>query len=103
MEGTSPTFLENTVAPGGTIDISVDLVAPSSEESYIGYWQIQNASKETFGQMFYVQIRVVAGTTTVTPTSTATGATGTPTNTPVPNTETPTATPTGTATEEPSS
>lgn len=72
MEGKSPTQLERTVAPGETIDISLSLVAPSVEETYLGYWQIRNASKETFGQMFYVQIIVFEGTATVTPTSTAT-------------------------------
>ncbi len=72
MEGKSPTQLERTVAPGETIDISLSLVAPSDEETYLGYWQIRNASKETFGQMYYVQIIVFEGTATVTPTSTAT-------------------------------
>ena len=82
MEGKSPTQLERSVAPGESINISINMVAPAEEGSYLGYWQLRNASEETFGQTYYVQITAVPGTPTVTPTSTATTAPETPTNTP---------------------
>lgn len=102
MEGVSPqTLAGKTVAPGQSVDISVNMVAPATAGSYKGYWQMQNASKVVFGQSFYVDIKVVAGSATVSPTATATGAAATATATSLPPTATtsPTATETATATE----
>ena len=37
------------VAPGGTIDLSVSMTAPSNAGHYIGYWKFKNASGALFG------------------------------------------------------
>ena len=93
MGGPDSTPLAGSVAPGQTVDLSVDLVAPDEEGEYIGYWMLQNAGGQFFGVgpegkfALYVQINVV-GTA---PTST-TGATAAPTDA--------TAAPTGTETAE---
>jgi hypothetical protein len=102
MEGTSPQKLEGkTVAPGQSVDISVNMIAPATSGSYKGYWQMQNASKVVFGQSFYVDIKVVIGSATVSPTAKATGATAIPTPTAQTSTATaqPTETETATATD----
>lgn len=76
----------DTVAPGGVVDISVDLAAPSTGGTYIGYWILRNASGANFGigsnaSAFYVKI-VVGSDATATPTPTETSAyTATPTST----------------------
>lgn len=120
MEGpTTQQLTTGTVTPGETLDISVDLVAPSTTGTYFGYWVLRNASGANFGigragEPFYVKIVVgTAATSTPTETPTATAkdtATTTPTaeatlaNTPLP-TSTPipteTAVPTETPTETP--
>ena len=52
------------VAPGQTADISVDLVAPSAQGEYGGFWQLQTPGGTTFGMgpggsgNLWVQIRV---------------------------------------------
>jgi hypothetical protein len=110
----SATALTDAVSSGGSIDVSVDLVAPSSAGTYTGYWRLQNASSVSFGEAVYVQI-VVSGSTatptyvdvdesfTSTPTTEATSTTA-PTVTPIPTeTPIPTAIPESTATEIPSS
>lgn len=122
MDGPSTQQLTTgTVAPGETLDISVNLVAPGSTGTYFGYWILRNASGVNFGigsagDPFYVKIVVATAATatpTETPTATAentatatptTGATLTntlaPTSTPVP-TETPAPTETPVPTEAP--
>jgi len=49
--------LTANVAPGETIDISVNLVAPATAGTYTGNWQIRNASGVLFAKV-YVQIKV---------------------------------------------
>jgi hypothetical protein len=55
-----------TVAPGQTIDISVDLTAPSKPGAYQGYWKLRNPSGVLFGwgsnadSAFWVKIQVEA-------------------------------------------
>lgn len=51
-----------TVAPGGTIDISVDMVAPLSPGIYRGFWKMRNAAGEFFNYAVFVEIQVVGGT-----------------------------------------
>ncbi|MBI4733064.1 MAG: DUF11 domain-containing protein [Chloroflexi bacterium] len=41
--------LPASVPPGGTIDLSVNLVAPITPGNFIGYWQLRNASGINFG------------------------------------------------------
>ena len=73
----SSTLTTGTVPPGGTIDISVTLKAPSTAGTYRAEFKLRNAAGATFGigdladKTFWVQIKVVVpNTPTVTPTST---------------------------------
>jgi hypothetical protein len=62
---TSVSFPAN-VAPGATIDLSVNLVAPSADGLYQGFWMLQDASSSRFGigysasVAFWVKISVGA-------------------------------------------
>jgi hypothetical protein len=66
MSGPARVSLTSNVTPGGTVDVSVTLVAPSTGGSYTGYWMLQNASGGTFGigadagSAFWVKIAVPA-------------------------------------------
>lgn len=68
--------LTQNVAPGQSIDISVDMVAPSNPGTYQGNWKLRNAAKTWFGigpggvSPFWVRIVVAgSGTATVAPTA----------------------------------
>jgi hypothetical protein len=56
--------LPNSVAPGGTVDLTINLTAPSTAGTYRGNWQLKNASGVQFGigpyanKSFWVEIRV---------------------------------------------
>jgi hypothetical protein len=81
------------VAPGGSVDISVDMIAPSAPGRYIGNWMMRDPSGTLFGidpgakYPIYIDITVSgtgAGTpspTVGTPGVTATVQAGTPTAT----------------------
>lgn len=97
MSGESTTIGE-AVYSGGTVQVSVDLIAPTTAGTYTGYWQMANDSGTTFGASFFVLI-VVPSSTTSTPTSTSV-YTATATDT---TSSTATATPTATATTAPAS
>ena len=65
MGGRSLTFLPEEVAPGETIDISMNFRAPIFEGEYRGNWQIRNEKGEIFGttrglwnRPFWVDVRV---------------------------------------------
>jgi hypothetical protein len=58
MGGPASQALTGTIAPGTTVDISLNLTAPHETGSYTGYWTLKNASGQTFGDSFYVQIDV---------------------------------------------
>ncbi len=60
MGGPSAQALVGNVNPGQTVDLSVNLTAPSSNGNYTGYWKLRNAAAVTFAQ-FYVQIHVGGG------------------------------------------
>jgi len=77
MNGPATQALTGNVNPGQTIDISVNLTAPSSPGDYTGNWKLRDASGVLFGQ-FFVLIKVQS-----TPTATATN-TSTPTITVTP-------------------
>ncbi|QYK51424.1 MAG: hypothetical protein KF701_02755 [Anaerolineales bacterium] len=68
MGGPATQPLTATIAPNSTLDISVNLTAPSTPGTHTGYWMLRNASGQTFGS-FYVIIDVVG--------SGGTGGTGT--------------------------
>lgn len=63
MDGEAIHIPADTVAPGETIDISIELVAPADLGTHIGYWMLRNASGIVFGidglDAFYVEINVV--------------------------------------------
>jgi hypothetical protein len=89
MGAPSGVALPKAVAPGQSVDISVDLVAPNTPGTYQGNWKLRNAANTWFGigpngaSPFWVRIVVEGGTTgTGTPTTTtAPGSTVTPTPT----------------------
>lgn len=57
MSGPASQDLTANVNPGQTVDISVNLKAPSSPGSYTGYWKLSNAAGTTFATV-YVDIKV---------------------------------------------
>jgi hypothetical protein len=62
-----------SVAPGQTVDISVNLTAPGTPGTYKGFWQIRDQNGIVFGVStgsFWVDIKAVAPTPTVTVTPT---------------------------------
>lgn len=79
--------LPGDVAPGKTVDISVDMVAPTTAGTYQGNWKLRNASNVYFGigpgggSAFWVRILVSTSLTAVATTSASTTITPT---TPVP-------------------
>lgn len=88
----SAAFTKN-VAVGETVDISMNMVAPTSPGTYRGYWMFKNASGALFGigaqanKPWWVEIKVTGGPTVTpgTPSATATQsgpATSTPTSLP---------------------
>jgi hypothetical protein len=65
MSGPASKDLNGSVAPGETVDISVDLTAPNSEGSYEGFWWLRSDAGIVFGVgssgdvAFFVDIDVV--------------------------------------------
>jgi hypothetical protein len=88
------TSIGQSVAPGSTAEISVELIAPEADGTYTGYWILENGSDTAFGGYVYVQIVVSSGSATNTPTSTSASATST--SPPASVTSTNTAVPTNT-------
>ncbi|HWS23788.1 MAG TPA: NBR1-Ig-like domain-containing protein [Anaerolineales bacterium] len=76
------TKITQSVAPGGTANVSVEMVAPTSPGTYKGYWRMQNAGGTFFGDQISVIIVVSDGTVTPTGSATPVGSV-TPTATPV--------------------
>jgi hypothetical protein len=70
MGTTASVTFPSSVAPGGTIDLSVSMTAPSTAGHYIGYWKFKNASGVLFGigttanKSWWVEINVRGSTTT---------------------------------------
>ncbi len=64
MSGPASVSLGSSVKPGGTIDVSVNLVAPGTEGSYQGNWILRDSNGTRFGlgknadQSFWVKIDV---------------------------------------------
>jgi hypothetical protein len=69
--------LASAVPPNSSMDISIDMTAPTAAGTARGDWQMSTAGGQFFGDIIYVQI-VVGGTAS---TSTA-GATSAPSETP---------------------
>lgn len=61
--------LPTSVAPGQTVDITVQMTAPTNAGLYHGYWKLRNASGVLFGigsaanKSFWVEIKVVPSPT----------------------------------------
>jgi len=83
----SAAFTKN-VAVGETVDISMNMTAPTTSGSYRGYWMFKNASGALFGigaqanKPWWVDIKVTGGPTVTPSTATATATQGGPTVTP---------------------
>ncbi|MCC6147951.1 MAG: hypothetical protein IT308_10330 [Anaerolineaceae bacterium] len=64
LNGPAEVALPGAVAPGQTIDLSVNLKSPASAGSYQGFWKLRNASGARFGigtnatSSFWVKITV---------------------------------------------
>jgi len=56
--GYSQALTSVPIPPGGTVDISVNLTAPSSNGTYTGNWSIREPGGQTFGTNFIVKIKV---------------------------------------------
>jgi hypothetical protein len=61
MSGPPSVNLTTTVAPGDTVDISVDMVSPQESGNYQGFWKMRNAAGEFFDFAVFVEINVVGG------------------------------------------
>ncbi|HTP00339.1 MAG TPA: NBR1-Ig-like domain-containing protein [Anaerolineales bacterium] len=57
MSGPSVQALSGNTNPGQTLDVSVNLTAPSADGTYTGYYGLRNAAGSVFTK-FYVQIQV---------------------------------------------
>ena len=57
MNGPTTQALAGIVNPGQTVDVSVNLTAPTATGDFTGNWKIRDASGVLFGQ-FFVQIKV---------------------------------------------
>jgi uncharacterized repeat protein (TIGR01451 family) len=72
MGAVSPASFSQNVAPGQTVDISINMTAPSAPGSYRGYWMFENANGALFGmgaqadKPWWVDIRVAGATATPT-------------------------------------
>jgi hypothetical protein len=64
MGGPDAVTLPQSVAPGQTVDLSLNLTAPATAGTYRGYWKLRNANGVPFGmgtagtQPWWVEIRV---------------------------------------------
>lgn len=76
--GADTIFLPRNVAPGDTIDLSMQMKAPDIEEDYSNFWRLRNTAGEIFGTTFYVAIEVSKVAGEPTPTETQIPATSTP-------------------------
>lgn len=59
--GTNVINIPGTVAPGQTVNLSVDLFAPNAAGNYKGNWQMKSPQGASFGQVLWVNIRVIDG------------------------------------------
>ena len=70
MSSTASVPFGTSVAPGGTIDLTVSMTAPNAAGHYIGYWKFKNAAGTLFGigyaanRSWWVEINVRGTPTT---------------------------------------
>ncbi|MBK8783377.1 MAG: hypothetical protein IPO22_16590 [Anaerolineales bacterium] len=83
MGGPDTALIPTTVAPGQTVDITVQLTSPTTAGTYRGYWKLKSNTGVPFGigsagtKSFWVEIKV-SGTGIVPGTVTKTATAGTP-------------------------
>jgi len=65
--GGSAISIGREVAPGATVDLSVNLVAPTTPGTYQGFWTLRGAGGVAFGQVIWVGITVPGAPTPVPP------------------------------------
>jgi hypothetical protein len=77
--------LTQSVSPGQQVDISVNMVAPTNQGTYQGYWKLKNGTGQMFNDSVYVLIKVGTGGATQpantpgpSPSPTSTGSPGNP-------------------------
>lgn len=58
--GGQDTKIGRVVAPGQTVDVSVDLVAPQAYGTFQGFWQMKNAEGTRFGETIWVGVKIPA-------------------------------------------
>jgi ABC-type amino acid transport substrate-binding protein/heat shock protein HslJ len=63
--GGQPAAVQGQVAPGGTYDAQVNLIAPQQPGTYIGYWQMENGRGQAFGERLPLAAKVVSAATAV--------------------------------------
>jgi arginine/lysine/histidine transporter system substrate-binding protein len=56
--GGQPVQIVSPVSPNATVDLSATLTAPKTNGTYQGFWQMNNASKQAFGQTIWVGVTV---------------------------------------------
>lgn len=105
MKGGEP-YIDESVKPEKSIEITIKMAAPASGGDYCGYWQLRDLEGKLFGERASVCItvnQIATSTSTRTKTSVSTTVTtATPTRTPTRTyTRTFTATPSRTATRTP--
>lgn len=61
------TKLPNSVNPGNTIDVSIQMIAPLTNGWYGGWWRLKSDTGNYFGDFVYVSILVSDGRETSTP------------------------------------
>ncbi|HLA06978.1 MAG TPA: NBR1-Ig-like domain-containing protein [Anaerolineales bacterium] len=65
MGSTASVAVTNGIAPGQTVDVSVDMTTPNAPGHYIGYWKFKSEQGTVFGigtqanKAWWVEIRVV--------------------------------------------
>ncbi len=70
MGTTAAVSVTNGIAPGQTVDVSVDLTAPNAPGHYIGYWKFKSEQGAIFGigvnanKSWWVEINVAGAPTT---------------------------------------
>jgi hypothetical protein len=78
MDGET-TGIDQDVEVAAAGNISISLIAPTTEGSYTGYWRLADEDGNLFGQSVYAMVIVSDDTSTLTPTATSTTeATSTP-------------------------
>lgn len=56
MSGDSPQYISSEISPGESVTFSVDMVAPSSEGTYTGKWELQTSDGTAIA---YVWVKII--------------------------------------------